>query len=146
MGRPGRSFGPSSGVRALCVAGITAAAVLLPQHASALRAQPKPWPSIAMCAPAFGATSAAHAAVPPLREEELPWCVSADDPRCAPLHHDAAPTQLVGRMLVTAYADAPVRGELPNGSQIFTPRSGLNPQPGVQARVERPPRMSGRAL
>jgi putative hemolysin len=100
-----------------------------------------------MCAVPFGnGATAARPTVPPLREEDLPWCVSADDPRCAPLHHDSAPTQLVARLMVTAHADTPARDNLPNGSQALTPHTGLTPRPGVQERIERPPRTLGRAL
>jgi hypothetical protein len=147
MGHLALSFRPSTSVaRVFCLTGVIAAALVSPARASTLRGDPKPRLTIAMCAAPFGAAAPAHAAVPPLHEEELPWCVSADDPRCAPLHHDSAPIQLVTRLLVTAHADTPARASIPNGSPALTPHIGLTPRPGVQERVERPPRKLGRAL
>jgi len=93
--------------------------------------------------PGTGATvqvAPAHQAPP--HEDELPWCVSADDPRCAPLHNDSAPPNTERR--ITAGVFAAVTSPLIVGESVrtFTACVGLAPHPGVHHRVERPPRAS----
>jgi hypothetical protein len=87
--------------------------------------------------------AAEHAAPAPLGEEDLPWCVSADDPRCAPLHSDAGrlgSDTSTGFTASQAHDDAALaRGP---SSETRTPRSGLAPRPGISHRIERPPRLA----
>jgi hypothetical protein len=115
----------------------------LPGGASALEPQSHPSAG-SMCTASRPSGLRERAAEPPLRDDELPWCVSADDPRCAPLHHGAEPISVASRQAATADADAPVR-IVPNArAQVFTPDPGLAPHPGIAHRIERPPRAAGR--
>jgi hypothetical protein len=85
--------------------------------------------------------AAPHTVPAPLRDEDLPWCVSADDPRCAPLHTDAG--RLGSDTSAAFTASQPHEGTtLPSAAscETRTPRSGLAPRPGISHRVERPPR------
>ena len=98
----------------------------------------------AMCVePAFApaAPRAALAEVPaPPREEDLPWCASADDPRCAPLPGDSTALRLALRQPLAAAAATLPRSTAVTGEFAFTPRTGLVPHAGIRNRVERPPR------
>jgi hypothetical protein len=78
-------------------------------------------------------------------DDELPWCVSADDPRCSPLRHDAPPLPIATRPIPGAAAEAITPPPPVIAAQRFTAHSGLAPRPGVASRVERPPR-TGSAL
>ena len=83
----------------------------------------------------------AQAIVPtPLREEDLPWCASAEDPRCAPLHGDTGSLAIGIRQATAVAADAVVPRRAPVGDERFTPNLGLHPHAGVASRIERPPR------
>ena len=112
------------------------AALVLPQSAVA---------QSAMCAaPDFAAAleRAEHeAALPlPLRDEDLPWCATAEDPRCAPLDSHSAPVALGLRQpLAAATCDSATRFAASDDS-TFTPRVGLLPRAGTSSRIERPPR------
>ena len=121
--------------------GVVLLTLSIAQSASAARSERNVHPGPVMCA-----TSGSHTATPAPRDEELPWCVSADDPRCAPLHHDTAPPQVGSRLPMAALADAPTRGDFATGHQAHTARAGLARNPGISHRVERPPRATGRSL
>jgi len=96
--------------------------------------------SIAPAAPAAGDERGATQPT----DDELPWCVSAEDPRCAPLHHGAGPLGAPARFTATpAYGGAATTPELRLVGQNTTPRIGLAPRLGVKHRVERPPRATG---
>jgi hypothetical protein len=87
--------------------------------------------------------AAEHAAPAPLREEDLPWCVSADDPRCAPLHPDAGRLGSETSAAFTAsQSNASSTPRAFAASEARTPHSGLAPRLGVSHRVERPPRLA----
>jgi hypothetical protein len=91
--------------------------------------------------------TAGAAAPAPLRDDELPWCVSADDPRCAPLHSD--PARLGSDTSIAFTASQPGAQSVapqPRRPAAWTARSGLAPRPGVSARVERPPRAVTRSV
>ena len=85
---------------------------------------------------------AAPARQAPPREDELPWCVSADDPRCAPLHNDSGPLSTERRITAGLFATAPCPLIVAESARTFTTCVGLLPHPGVHHRVERPPRAS----
>jgi hypothetical protein len=92
-----------------------------------------------------GIEQAARAAPPhqtPLPEDDLPWCVSADDPRCAPLRNDSGPLSTERRIAAGVFLDTASPAMLPETIQTFTECVGLVPHQGVHHRVERPPRAS----
>jgi hypothetical protein len=76
------------------------------------------------------------------REDELPWCVSADDPRCAPLHHGSGPLSTERRITAGVFATVSPPTILAESVRTVTACVGLLPHPGVHHRVERPPRAS----
>ncbi|MFI5307557.1 MAG: hypothetical protein ACHQ53_09405 [Polyangiales bacterium] len=122
------------------------AAVVCACARSAHAASPaqKPQATGAMCTDGrFVAAPSAERAAEPLRDEDLPWCVNAGDPRCAPLHKDAAHHAFGLRTVVAADAFA-VALPAPRAGveQSRTPRASLCPRAGVSSRVERPPRPS----
>ena len=86
---------------------------------------------------------AEHEAALPLqpRDEDLPWCASAEDPRCAPLDSHSAPVGLGLRqpLAVTTAEVATARRPAADDS-TFTSRVGLAPRAGISNRIERPPR------
>jgi hypothetical protein len=98
--------------------------------------------------PGTGATlhvAPAHQAPPrqaPPYDDELPWCVSADDPRCAPLHNDSGPLSTERRVTAGVFATPSSPVISAESVRTFTTRVGLFPHPGVRHRVERPPRAS----
>jgi hypothetical protein len=79
-----------------------------------------------------------QAAPPP--EDELPWCVSAEDPRCAPLHTDSGPLSTERRITAGVFATVASPLNVAESARTFTTCVGLVPHPGVHHRVERPPR------
>jgi hypothetical protein len=82
-----------------------------------------------------------HTAPAPLGDEDLPWCVSADDPRCAPLHTDAGRLGSETSAAFTASQPHESTTLQPTAScETRTPRSGLAPRSGISHRIERPPR------
>jgi hypothetical protein len=76
------------------------------------------------------------------REDELPWCVSADDPRCAPLHNGSGPLSTERHLAAGVFATESSPSVSAENVRTFTSRVGLVAHPGVQNRVERPPRAS----
>jgi hypothetical protein len=120
----------------LAALAVLGAALVLPQSAAA---------QSAMCAaPALdlqAARTAPQAQAPsPLREEDLPWCAGAEDPRCAPLHGDSTALVMALRQpLAAATSAVPPRCRAIDDCK-FTPRMGLVPCVGISNRVERPPR------
>jgi hypothetical protein len=98
----------------------------------------------AMCVEQEFAASIERAAAPeapaPLRDEDLPWCTGADDPRCAPLHGDSTALRLALRQPLAA-ATVALRASTASAAESqFTPRTGPVPHAGIRHRVERPPR------
>lgn len=75
----------------------------------------------------------------PLRDDELPWCSGAEDPRCAPLHTSSAPSGSDCAVRGVA-AEASPSSLPPQFEQGFTACIGLLSHAGVNHRVERPPR------
>jgi hypothetical protein len=89
-----------------------------------------------------GTMSVPSEAPSPMRDEDLPWCASAEDPRCAPLHGDSTSIRIALRHPVAAgSAFAPQRPTASDDDE-FTPDAGLAPRAGISNRVERPPRPS----
>jgi hypothetical protein len=89
-----------------------------------------------------GTMSVPSEAPSPMRDEDLPWCASAEDPRCAPLHGDSTSIRIALRHpLAAASAFAPQRPSASDDGK-FTPNAGLAPRAGISNRVERPPRPS----
>jgi hypothetical protein len=119
---------------------VLAAALVLPHSAEA---------QSAMCAePAVDLLLTARIAAPseappPVRDEDLPWCASAEDPRCAPLHGDSSSIRMALRQPLAATTAPAARR--PSGSDdcTFTSDAGLAARPGISNRVERPPRRIG---
>jgi len=113
-------------------------------HAAA--PEPRPRAATAVCAEGqIAATPAPRVdrTAEPLRDEEPAWCVSADDPRCAPLHKDGAHHTLALRIAAAAEAFAPaLPAPPPAKAHDGTPSMGPRPCVGVSHRVERPPRAS----
>jgi hypothetical protein len=74
-------------------------------------------------------------------DEELPWCVSPEDPRCSPLpgHSTARELALRGFIAPSGVREAPVRSLPSRTAQPFA-AAGLLPSSGVHERLERPPR------
>ena len=85
-------------------------------------------------------------AVNALGDEEPPWCVSPEDPRCSPLPGHSAPRELA----VRAFSAPSVQPELPAPPDAHavacSSASGLVPARGVHHRLERPPRAARRAF
>jgi hypothetical protein len=111
------------------------------QRASVRHGDGKAPRTIGMCpfqgtAPSAGQPAATDAA----EDDDLPWCLSADDPRCAPLHHDAAPLPVASRASAATAAEAITPAPPVIASQCFTPHNGLAPRSAEPSRIERPPR------
>jgi len=118
---------------------VLAAALVLPHSAEA---------QSAMCAePALDLLTARVAppseAPSPVRDEDLPWCASAEDPRCAPLHGDSSSIRMALRHPLAATASPVAERPTGSGDFTFTPDVGLIARPGISNRVERPPRRIG---
>jgi hypothetical protein len=87
------------------------------------------------------------AAVPaPLRDEELPWCTSAADPRCSPINGNSSPASAGLRQPAAIHVDMPATDLVSAAEFEFTPQLGLHPSAGEGSRVERPPRAARRSL
>jgi hypothetical protein len=124
--------------RRIAALAVLGAALWLPQDALA---------QSAMCAePAFiVAVERVPAAQPeapaPLRDEELPWCTGADDPRCAPLHGDSTALRLALRQpLAATMTTVPLDSARSDESAKFSACAGLVAHAGIRHRIERPPR------
>lgn len=78
---------------------------------------------------------------PPLGDDELPWCASADDARCSQLPGHSAPRELAvrGPAAAPTGSDAKLAPSIPREQARFA-GNGLPPARGVFHRVERPPR------
>jgi hypothetical protein len=77
----------------------------------------------------------------PFDERELPWCTSADDPRCAPLPAHAPVSD--GPSRGCAGVLAPLRAAQPHDhphAVLHTACVGLSEAAGTRLRLERPPR------
>jgi hypothetical protein len=127
MGRP---------FAALAVLG---AALLLPQSALAQSAMCVE-PVFSPIAVSVERSAAQPDAPAPLRDEDLPWCTGADDPRCAPLHDDSTALRLAVRQPLAAATDALCASTARAAESKLTPRTGPLPHAGIRQRVERPPR------
>ncbi len=71
----------------------------------------------------------------------VPWCVSADDPRCSPRdsapHHRTATVE--GAHVAAGFASAPEFGD-PNATETTSRAAIDGERAGVRHRLERPPR------
>jgi hypothetical protein len=85
---------------------------------------------------------ALRALPPPPSDEELPWCASAEDPRCSPLPAHSTPPELAVRVFAaTVLTDKTTLASAPAGEITHVAYADeLPPASGVHARVERPPR------
>ena len=105
--------------------------------ASELDATPSP------ALPVFGAFSVAPAAAPVLGGDagEVLWCVSADDPRCAPAHPSSgSTTQLGGGTTVFVIpASHPPVADAPSRT-LRDARERSCARMGVRRSLDRPPR------
>lgn len=118
---------------------VLAAAMVLPQNAeaqSAMCAEPAVELLTARIAPPSEAPS-------PVRDEDLPWCASAEDPRCSPLHGDSSSIRMALRHPLAAAASPAPQRPTASDDCTFTPDAGLAARPGISHRVERPPRPIG---
>jgi hypothetical protein len=82
----------------------------------------------------------------PLRDEELPWCASSDDPRCAPLHDNSVPSSVGVRIAPALDTSASWSEPIASAEHEFIPHAGLLPSAGQFSRLERPPRSVRRSL
>jgi hypothetical protein len=108
--------------------------------ASALRPDPKPRSVVGMCAMSTGLAAGFEPTALPSGDEDLPWCTSADDPRCSRPHDDAVPLQVASRLAAAAHVEITTPSWVDAGEQKLTPSTGLAPRAGVPIKVERPPR------
>lgn len=124
--------------RRIAALALLGAALWLPQDALA---------QSAMCAEPTFIVAAEHLeAAPteppaPLRDEDLPWCTRADDPRCAPLHGESAALRLALRQpLAATTSPRPADPACGSEAREFTPCPGIAAHTGISNRIERPPR------
>jgi hypothetical protein len=82
----------------------------------------------------------------PLRDEDLPWCTNADDPRCSPLNGSGSAPSVGLRQPAAIHSVTPAPDHLSEVELEFNPQLGLYPSAGEGSRVERPPRAARRAL
>src|SRR5688572_31402684 len=109
--------------RAIAGLVVLGAALVLPQSAQA---------QSAMCAePAFVSAGAGERAPTesdapsPMRDEELPWCAGAEDPRCAPLPGHSSSIQMAVRQPLAAAAATVSEGARDGRDCKLTPHTGL---------------------
>jgi hypothetical protein len=76
----------------------------------------------------------------PPRDEELPWCLNAGDPRCAPLHGSGVPLGAGLRPALSCDTELGVEHRASAGDVSFTACAGQPPRTREHGRVERPPR------
>ena len=93
------------------------------------------------------ARASAHASAnTPAGDEEPPWCVNPEDPRCSPLPGHSVPHELATRTFSTPGPTC----ELPDAPEAHevacTAAAGLPAASGVHHRLERPPRATRRPL
>jgi hypothetical protein len=84
----------------------------------------------------------------PAHEDDPLWCVSGDDPRCAPLHTGTRSHDNDGHRVAPSAASDDVSASAPPDArrQSVTPAYGPAPRAGIDHRVERPPRASERSV
>lgn len=82
----------------------------------------------------------------PVRDDELPWCASDEDPRCAPLQGSSAPSSVSVRIASAIEPFATKAEAIASAVHDFMPHAGLLPSAGTESRLERPPRAARRAL
>ncbi|MGD8858720.1 MAG: hypothetical protein PVI30_01840 [Myxococcales bacterium] len=109
---------------------------------SASPSSPTPPAPLAAAPPAADADADADVDRAPGHREggDVPWCVSADDPRCAPIGGGGTPVRVEGRTPVSGLCTQLAGSAWPTGVMVFSARTGSRPRAGVSFRVERPPR------
>lgn len=78
----------------------------------------------------------------PVRDEELPWCTSSEDPRCSPLHTNTSAAASDTRSSAATPSGAAVAPLRIGTCMKLSARLGLAPEAGISHRVERPPRVT----
>jgi hypothetical protein len=119
---------------------LDAAGDLVPAAGAPSVSAPRPTPAAARLEVEALADLPAQGAAPDESHDEVPWCVSGDDPRCAPIGGGSTPVQVDGRTPVSGLCTRLTEPAWPQGDIIFTARTGHRPRAGVSFRIERPPR------
>jgi hypothetical protein len=97
-------------------------------------------PLLATQAIARGAQVAAPLAV--ADDEDVPWCVTPDDPRCSPIDHGSLPTQVSAQPKLSSVAPLCIpwpRARLLQAEPAFEQPGQV--RAGEHCRLERPPRL-----
>lgn len=96
-------------------------------------------------APRLPADAIAPADTAPADDDVL-WCATPDDPRCAPLPADTEQQRIEARTLLNAAHEEAASNDWPLREAGFGACLGLGPVVGVRQRLERPPQAGGREL